>query len=242
MPDSSKSCADETVHFIRFYLVSFAACLMIVPSYVSAASIAEDPHAEKAPDVSELSSSYDRTARTLYIGSHPFEPQPASDMTVVVSRASDLVGVPLKITTPSRRAGTLPGESGKLPIGTPLTSLAVSSGFGLRTNPISGLQRQHQGIDLAARMGTPVTATSDGTVDVANWVGGYGLLVVLKHGGGVQTRYGHLARLSVSAGQRIRKGEVIGYVGSTGNSTGPHLHYEVRINGRAMNPTSLLHQ
>jgi murein DD-endopeptidase MepM/ murein hydrolase activator NlpD len=117
-----------------------------------------------------------------------------------------------------------------------LTKGSVTSGFGLRRHPISGNVRQHHGVDFAAPSGSPIIASADGKVGTAGWQGGYGLLVALDHKGGVQTRYAHLSAVTVTPGQRIRKGDVIGYVGSTGRSTGPHLHYEVRIDGRAVDP------
>lgn len=114
--------------------------------------------------------------------------------------------------------------------------LILSSGYGLRTHPILGTVREHRGVDLAAPTGSPILAPSAGVVGRAGWAGGYGIAVSLEHGGGIQTRYGHLARLNVVAGQTVRQGDILGYVGSTGLSTGPHLHYEVRVNGQAVNP------
>lgn len=114
--------------------------------------------------------------------------------------------------------------------------LALSSGFGLRTHPILGTTREHRGIDLAAPAGSPILAPSPGVVSRAGWAGGYGIALFLEHGGGIETRYGHLARLNVVAGQTVRAGDVLGFVGSTGLSTGPHLHYEVRVNGHPVNP------
>lgn len=122
-----------------------------------------------------------------------------------------------------------------LPAGTSI----ITSGFGMRYHPILRTVRAHAGVDLAAPIGTPVLATQNGVVRVASNVGGYGLLVNLDHGGGLETRYGHLSKLRVVPGQRVRKGEVVGYVGSTGRSTGPHLHYEVRSGGQAVNPLHL---
>lgn len=112
----------------------------------------------------------------------------------------------------------------------------MTSGFGYRVHPVLGGIRIHSGIDLAAPTGTSVIASSAGTVCRAGWASGYGLLVVIDHGGGVQTRYGHLSGLAVAIGQHVRAGDVLGYVGSTGRSTGPHLHYEVRRNGAAVDP------
>jgi murein DD-endopeptidase MepM/ murein hydrolase activator NlpD len=112
----------------------------------------------------------------------------------------------------------------------------LTSGFGMREHPLLGVSRPHLGVDLAAPTGTPVFATADGVVGRAGASGGYGLSIALEHAAGMETRYGHLSRLNVTAGQRVRKGDVIGFVGSTGLSTGPHLHYETRVNGRAVNP------
>ena len=101
---------------------------------------------------------------------------------------------------------------------------------------VSGGRRAHKGVDLAGPTGTPIHATADGLVAKADWFSSYGLYVQLEHGGNLQTRYGHMSRLNVGAGQRVKKGDIIGYLGSTGRSTGPHLHYEVRIAGEAVNP------
>ena len=123
-----------------------------------------------------------------------------------------------------------------IPSRNPLDGARMSSGYGMRTHPVLGGRRGHKGIDLAGPTGTPIYATADGVVSRADWFSSYGLYVSLEHGGSLQTRYGHMSRLNVAAGQRVRKGEIIGYVGSTGRSTGPHLHYEVRVNGEAVNP------
>jgi murein DD-endopeptidase MepM/ murein hydrolase activator NlpD len=100
--------------------------------------------------------------------------------------------------------------------------------------------RMHQGIDIGASTGTPIAAVSSGTVIVAGWNGGYGQLVVVDHGGGVSTAYAHMSAMSVSVGQSVGQGTILGAVGSTGNSTGPHLHFEVRINGAATDPLPYL--
>jgi murein DD-endopeptidase MepM/ murein hydrolase activator NlpD len=118
----------------------------------------------------------------------------------------------------------------------PLDGARLTSDFGMRTHPVLGGRRKHKGIDLAAPTGTPVYATADGIVDRAEWFSSYGLYVEIGHGAELETRYAHMSRLAVAEGQRVNKGDVIGYVGSTGRSTGPHLHYEVRIAGIAVNP------
>lgn len=123
-----------------------------------------------------------------------------------------------------------------IPSRMPVDGVRLSSSFGMREHPVLGGRRAHKGVDLAAPTGTPIYATADGVVEKAEWFSGYGLYVQLDHGAQLETRYGHMSRLNVASGQRVRKGDVIGYVGSTGRSTGPHLHYEVRIAGEAMNP------
>ncbi|MEE4539144.1 MAG: M23 family metallopeptidase [Erythrobacter sp.] len=118
----------------------------------------------------------------------------------------------------------------------PVMNARVSSNFGLRRHPVLGRQKQHKGIDFAAPTGTPVYATADGMVGRADWFSSYGLFISIDHGAELETRYAHLSRLAVAAGQQVEKGDLIGYVGSTGRSTGPHLHYEVRVEGKAVNP------
>ena len=115
----------------------------------------------------------------------------------------------------------------------------VTSGFGSRFHPILGYARMHKGVDLAASYGAPIAAAGPGRVVSAGWAGGYGREVIIAHGGGIQTRYGHMSRLSAVPGETVRQGQVIGYVGSSGLSTGPHVHYEVLKNGRPVNPMSV---
>ena len=144
---------------------------------------------------------------------------------------------------PNRVSGIIPGFAAQpvaIPSLIPVESVKLSSDFGMRTHPVLGGRRAHRGVDLAAPAGTPIRASADGMVSRADWFSGYGLYVAVEHGGEIQTRYGHMSRLNVAAGQRVRKGDIIGYVGSTGRSTGPHLHYEVRIAGNAVNPLPYL--
>lgn len=122
------------------------------------------------------------------------------------------------------------------PSSSPLSAARLTSVFGARRSAASGGVRAHAGVDLAAPIGAPVAATGDGRVLVANWSGDYGLLVTVDHGNGLQTRYAHLSSLNVVPGQHVAKGQTIGLVGSTGHSTGPHLHYEIRQSGRPVNP------
>ena len=115
----------------------------------------------------------------------------------------------------------------------------ITSGFGSRRHPVLGYRRQHNGIDFGAAHGSPIYAVTDGVVMSAGYNGGYGRFVRLSHDGNLGTGYGHMSRIAVSAGQRVRRGQVIGYVGSTGLSTGPHLHYELYRNGAPVNPMSV---
>jgi murein DD-endopeptidase MepM/ murein hydrolase activator NlpD len=113
--------------------------------------------------------------------------------------------------------------------------------FGVRGNPFGGGSTEfHPGQDISAPRGTPVVAPADGTVAQAGWQNGYGNTVVLDHGNGLTTRYGHLSKIEVSANQELKRGDLLGEVGSTGRSTGPHLHYEVRLNDEAVNPRAYM--
>lgn len=131
--------------------------------------------------------------------------------------------------------------SASIPMLVPVTSnRAMSSAYGMRVHPVLGGFRMHKGVDLPAPTGTPIHATADGVIGRADWFGGYGLCVEIEHGANLETRYGHMSRIAVAEGQHVHKGDVIGYVGSTGRSTGSHLHYEVRIAGDAVNPVPYL--
>ena len=112
----------------------------------------------------------------------------------------------------------------------------LTSGFGNRISPISGTMRFHAGIDIGNGSGTPVVAAAGGEVVQAGYMGGYGYAVIIYHGGGFSTVYGHLSKFAVSTGQKVQRNQIIGYVGSTGYATGPHLHFEVRVNGALQNP------
>lgn len=116
----------------------------------------------------------------------------------------------------------------------------ITSEFGWRTHPISGDQRFHSGLDIGGDYGMPVHAAQSGTVTYAGWISGYGNTVILDHGGGITTLYGHNQSLAVSVGQSVSQGDVISYCGSTGNSTGPHCHFEVRQNGEPVSPYGYL--
>jgi len=118
----------------------------------------------------------------------------------------------------------------------PIDQMSLSSSYGMRVHPITGKVARHNGIDIPAPHGTAIYATADGIVGRAQRLGGYGNYVEIEHGNMIQTRYGHMSSYIVRPGQQVKKGEIVGYVGSTGRSTGNHLHYEVRIEGAPVNP------
>lgn len=129
----------------------------------------------------------------------------------------------------------------KVPLGVPLQSrFRLTSGFGGRNDPINGSARMHEGQDLAGDYGTSIFATADGTVTYAGWEGGYGRLIKIRHIFGIETRYGHLSQIDVKVGQKISRGEKIGDMGNSGRSTGTHLHYEVRLSGKPVNPMTFI--
>jgi len=129
-----------------------------------------------------------------------------------------------------------------IPAGLPVKGY-ITDGFGMRRNPFNGEGREtHEGIDIAVDFGTPVSSTADGLVIHAGPYSGYGNLVIVYHTNGITTRYGHLSRITVEAGQRIKRGDQLGHAGSTGRSTGPHVHYEVRENDQSVDPVKYLGQ
>ena len=116
----------------------------------------------------------------------------------------------------------------------------LTDGFGGRSDPFTGEQGTHNAIDISSAVGQPVRAPADGVVVKAEWANGYGNVVYISHGFGFSTRYGHLSGYAIRPGQRVQRGDIIGYVGSTGRSTGPHLHYEVRLNNNPVNPLAYI--
>jgi murein DD-endopeptidase MepM/ murein hydrolase activator NlpD len=164
---------------------------------------------------------------------------------VTFGRAADIEGALVdfsRVVRPLKPGGDAKAGAGGYtgpfawPSRLPLNASVLTSGFGTRHHPILGVVRRHSGADLAAALGTPVKAPSPGVVMAAQWQGGYGLLVVVDHGRGVQTRYAHLSQVAVVPGQRVGLGDTLGYVGATGLATGPHLHYEMRLDGQAIDP------
>lgn len=172
--------------------------------------------------------------------------------------ATDAVGGPLVPLTDDARSGhfgflaedlalsfteltRLTSAVKSLPLRTPLPGeVDQTSGFGYRLDPFTRSPALHTGVDFRAEIGTPATATGAGRVVSAEYTGGYGLMVEIDHGGGLSTRYGHLSAVAVVPGERVEAGQTIGRTGSTGRSTGAHLHYETRINGEPVNPNRFL--
>lgn len=137
---------------------------------------------------------------------------------------------------PSRTARDHAAGAESLRLSRPVASGYLTSSFGLRSDPIDGQVHAHQGLDIAAPLGTPVVAAADGIVSFAGVAGGYGQLVQIDRPDGVRIRYGHLSRILATPGMAVRSGDLIGTMGSTGRSTGSHLHFEVRLDGRPIDP------
>ncbi|MBI1844913.1 MAG: peptidoglycan DD-metalloendopeptidase family protein [Actinobacteria bacterium] len=139
-----------------------------------------------------------------------------------------------------RQAGRQPTSVGVGVLGWPLTTVRITSEFGPRVHPIYGTERMHDGLDFGADVGIPILAAADGVVVSAGERGGYGNTVLVDHGGSLSTLYAHQSTMAVGMGDPVKRGQVIGYVGSTGFSTGPHLHFEVRVNGAPVDPMPYL--
>lgn len=162
--------------------------------------------------------------------------------------AADAVGGPLAKADPRfkelflswQRLDLLEKAMASIPSLKPVKAYIYTSGFGIRLDPFTGETALHAGVDMSGPVGEPIYAAGDGTVQSAGWNGAYGNMIDLAHGQGIETRYGHMSRVAVKPGARVRKGDLIGYMGSTGRSTGSHLHFEVRIDGRAVNPMPFL--
>jgi murein DD-endopeptidase MepM/ murein hydrolase activator NlpD len=122
---------------------------------------------------------------------------------------------------------------------TPIEGARLTSGFGARRHPLLGYTKMHKGVDFGAPTGTPIMAAGDGVVEKADWFSSYGKYVRIRHNGTYSTAYAHMSRINVRAGQKVKQGQVIGAVGTTGRSTGPHLHYEVLVNNKQVNPKSI---
>src|SRR6266566_7075762 len=146
-----------------------------------------------------------------------------------------------RIQTARAQIARITRTLGTLPVRKPVDGdIELQSGFGVRTDPFLGTPAMHTGLDLHGETGDPVRATADGTVGAAGWSGGYGRVVDIDHHNGLSTRYAHLSSIDVRVGQSIKRGHIVGKIGSTGRSTGPHLHYETRLKGEPVDPQKFL--
>ncbi|HEY4821916.1 MAG TPA: M23 family metallopeptidase, partial [Xanthobacteraceae bacterium] len=146
-----------------------------------------------------------------------------------------------RISVARAQADRLTRTMSTVPIRKPVIGeIDMTSSFGVRIDPFLGRPAMHTGIDFHGTQGDPIRATASGTVTLAGWNGGYGRLVEVDHGNGLATRYGHLSEIDVTIGQTIKIGQIVGRLGATGRSTGPHLHYETRVDGEAVDPQKFL--
>jgi murein DD-endopeptidase MepM/ murein hydrolase activator NlpD len=171
----------------------------------------------------------------------PYEPLPAGTPVPQANAAPAQADPQFKALFQSwKKLDQLQSGIVAIPSARPVQSLTFTSNYGVRTDPFRGGAAMHSGVDIPGAYATPIYATADGIVGRTGWTGGYGNLVEIEHGRGIQTRYGHLSSMLVASGKRVKRGDLIALMGSTGRSTGNHLHYEVRIDGRAVNPSPFL--
>jgi murein DD-endopeptidase MepM/ murein hydrolase activator NlpD len=166
----------------------------------------------------------------------PFVPMDAKDAEKAEASAANADAQFRSLFQSWKKLDTLEQAVISIPSLQPVENVQYSSTFGVRSDPFRGTAAMHAGLDIPGPIGTPVYATADGIVSRAQRAGAYGNLVEINHGKGIQTRYGHLSKIIIGDNVRVKRGQLIGLMGSTGRSTGSHLHYEVRIDGRAVNP------
>ncbi len=218
-------------------LLAAAAVFGVSPAFANSSASADIAAPVRAEQSAKQAASGETQFRALFSSWQAIERQQAPR--AAVSEAANLAASSRTTPLISFASSSFRHPSVSIPSRLPVETAAgfrMSSGFGMREHPVLGGARMHKGVDLPAPIGTPVHATADGVVERADWFSSYGLYVAIEHGGNIETRYGHMSRLNVAAGQHVHKGDVIGYVGTTGRSTGPHLHYEVRVSGEAVNP------
>jgi len=192
---------------------------------------------------------------TIFLASNAYAssglPMDSIDSDVVVAPQSEAVAAPKAVAskgdqkfqalfTSWKRLDGIGQGVISIPSARPVEAVSLTSGYGVRSDPFRHGAAMHAGIDLAGPLGTPIYATADGIVSYASWMRGYGNLIEIAHGKAVETRYGHLSKIYVKNNMRVKRGQLIGLMGSTGRSTGSHLHYEVRLDGRAVNPVPYL--
>lgn len=224
--------ASALIASFRVSLAVAAVAFTISPAYAnSSADVAAPLRAAQAAKPAAQGTN-DAAFRQLFASWRSLEKGPAlAAVRAPTVAAGQTAGI-------GQRAGI--DQSAFIPSRMPVEGARLTSGFGMREHPVLGGHRIHKGIDLAAPVGTPVYAPADGTVARADWFSSYGLYIQIEHGASMETRYGHLSRVNVAAGQQVHRGDIIGFVGTTGRSTGPHLHYEVRVAGEAVNPITYM--
>lgn len=223
-----------SVRAVAGTIVAAAAVLSANPALANSSANADIAAPLRAAQAAKPATGGEEQFRQLFSSWQAIErqrgPGTVVPQTVNLAASSRVVPAVSLGIAPFRRSGV------SIPSRVPVEGMRLSSDFGMRVHPVLGGRRMHKGVDLPAAIGTPIHATADGIVSRADWFSSYGLYVAIEHGGSIETRYGHMSRLNVAAGQEVHKGDIIGYVGTTGRSTGPHLHYEVRIAGEAVNP------
>lgn len=169
----------------------------------------------------------------------PYEPVDASDVTSDSDAAAADAQFRALFQT-WKKLDMLEQTVISIPSMQPVERVVFTSSFGVRSDPFRGTAAMHAGVDIPGAIGTPIYATADGVISHAGRQGGYGNMVAINHGRGIETRYGHMSKILVEDNTRVRRGQIIGLMGSTGRSTGSHLHYEVRVDGKAVNPIPFL--
>lgn len=200
---------------------------------------AEARYQKTASMVAHLGFSPNRFSDASAMGG-PYEPVTAADIKAQTAAASQADPQFRALFQSWKKLDQLQTSIVAIPSARPVQTMGFTSNFGIRTDPFRGGAAMHSGVDIPGTYATPIYASADGIVGRTGWTGGYGNLVELEHGKGIQTRYGHLSSIMVTPGKRVKRGELIALMGSTGRSTGNHLHYEVRIDGRAVNPVPFL--
>lgn len=203
---------------------------------VKARALAEERYLLAASHIRKLGMAPERFAPRVRAMGGPFEPVPAN--VTATDAQADRQFRSLFMTW--KKLDSLERGVIAIPSAHPVSQMSYTSNFGVRSDPFRGTAAMHAGVDIPGVIGTPIYATADGIVSRAERSGGYGNLVEVNHGRGIATRYGHLSKLLVSANERVVRGQMIALMGSTGRSTGSHLHYEVRIDGQAVNPVPFL--
>ena len=235
---------------------SYAVARILTPAPASIATTEAAPSTDYAAQVAQLAAETERRVQLIEQRQMALAAALASENVDVASlrrlgfyppqAGHDGVGGPFdgnadptfkQLFTSWKKLDNLASGAIAVPSDKPVKTAAFTSGYGVRSDPFRGGAAMHAGIDLAGPYGTPIYATADGTIRRSGWnSGGYGNLIEVDHGRGIETRYGHLSAILVQPGQQVKRGQLIARMGSTGRSTGSHLHYEVRIDGRPVNP------